>query len=346
MTSDMILLVDFDETITVEDTLHLVADAAYQAHANDDAASDDAIPSWSHFSETYMADYTAFAASYNVALAQRTTIAAELAYLAALDSVEEASVRRVEQSRLFRGVTSADLTTQALRVRLQPGVGAVLRRCREEMHMRIGVVSVNWSGLFIHEVLRLNGICSDDDEDDGLQIFCNDIDLDTAGRGTGLLTTGSFCMRTGAHKAELLAAIRASPFTASREDIATQLANSRLHGTLNTGTDDISITRRPKIIYIGDSTGDLAPLLKADVGVILGDKKSLRDTCARIGIDIRTLDTRGVEGDRRLVSNRRSSSSLHDGAADDAVRSRVLYSISSWHDIPSSGYFGRSSGAF
>jgi phosphoserine phosphatase len=40
-------------------------------------------------------------------------------------------------------------------------------------------------------------------------------------------------------------------------------------------------------VYVGDSNTDLPCLLYADIGIIIGDGKSLIETCNRVGIAVR-----------------------------------------------------------
>jgi len=49
-------------------------------------------------------------------------------------------------------------------------------------------------------------------------------------------------------------------------------------------------------VYVGDSNTDLPCLLHADIGIIIGDGKSLIETCNRIGIEIhRTIPRQALK---------------------------------------------------
>ncbi|KAK9383733.1 HAD-like domain-containing protein [Kockiozyma suomiensis] len=287
---DYILLVDFDETITVTDTLSFVAAAGYETNSISQP--------WAEFGNAYMADYNKFTEQYKPE--SRTSIASELAALEAVESVELASVANVERSGLFKGVTHAALTKQAQNVQVRPGVSQVLQLCARSKGVNtVSIISVNWSSLFICEVLKqtcgvsasaANKTSSDDAVD--VTVYSNEIEMDELGRGTGSLQDSSaYNLRTGAHKASILR----------------QIQNEQ-HG---------------KTIYLGDSTGDLAPLLEADLGVIVGQKKSLRETCARIGVKIEPFKSlpRG-----EILSN------INAGSDE-----KVLFALDHWYELLSYG---------
>lgn len=91
------------------------------------------------------------------------------------------------------------------------------------------VLSVNWSKTLIEATLAMHGVL-------GVIVLANDFQTDVGG-----LTTGRFCdpaIRTGADKWVHLKAIKSA----------------------NPGTS---------VVYVGDSSGDVLPLLEADIGVVI-----------------------------------------------------------------------------
>ncbi|KAK9377110.1 HAD-like domain-containing protein [Lipomyces chichibuensis] len=276
MASRYILIMDWDETITRADTVHLVAEAAYQAHATS-SSSPRGVPPWSDFTNAYMTDYLAYQSSFG----PRTSLQKELEFLTASASIEQASVSRIEKAGLFKSITAMHLQEQAAKVEIRPGFINVIRRCRT-LGVMLGIMSVNWSQVFIRSALQQKyGACDD------VPIYCNEIEFDKEGKGTGMMSCSDYVLRTGADKAKLVKQLLAR----------------------NSGQ---------KIVYVGDSTGDLHPLLDADIGVIMGEKKSLRDTCERVGITIKDI-------------------SLLDVASPDD--GKVLYRIREWKELLLHGPF-------
>ena len=72
-------------------------------------------------------------------------------------------------------------------------------------------------------------------------------------------------------------------------------------------------------VYIGDSDTDLPCLLHSDIGIIIGNGKSVRETCGRVGIK--------VESGPRLNEIRKRKEG-------DAL---TLYHFEDWNGIRESG---------
>ncbi|KAK7204685.1 hypothetical protein BZA70DRAFT_180267 [Myxozyma melibiosi] len=288
--SKFIVLTDFDETITESDTLSLVAAAAYDANP---------IPEpWSDFGAAYMADYASFMKTYRASQPTPDTVSSELAMQAKLDAIERRSVERVERSGLFKGVTRQHLAKQAEQARVRAGVPQVLRAWKKcSAVIGIGVISVNWSAWFIEQVLREScgvsaktaaGVGDWDAAD--VVVHANEIEMDELGRGTGKLqASASSGLRSGPHKESLLKKIA-------------------------------SLNPDANIIYLGDSTTDLAPLLSADLGIIVGNKSSLREVCTKIGVDVKPLSAIPLTVAR-------------DRGAAGMTYKTVLYALDQWQDL-------------
>ncbi|KAK9369085.1 HAD-like domain-containing protein [Lipomyces kononenkoae] len=276
MASQYMLLMDWDETITSADTIHLVAEAGYQAHGTSSSCPS-GVPPWSDFTNAYMTDYVAYQASFG----PRTNLKDELEFLTRSAAVEQASVSRIEKAGLFKSVTVKHLQMLAAKVEIRPGFFNVIRRCRT-LGVMLGIMSVNWSQVFIRAALEQNfGPCDD------VPVYCNEIEFDKEGRGTGVMSNGEYVLRTGTDKAKLVKHL-------------------------------IARNSDKKVVYVGDSTSDLHPLLEADVGVIMGQKKDLRETCERVGITVTDI-------------------SLLDVASPKA--GRVLYCIREWNQLLQNGPF-------
>jgi hypothetical protein len=137
------IFTDWDETITNEDTLCFVAPP--------DSSSPSG-PPFSFFRDYYMRIMD----EHEKAFGPRHTLERQLAYLASLDSIEEESVRNVEEHGLFKGVKEADIRERGRReVQFCRGWIEFVDECirkREEVKL-VGVLSVNWSKAFIESAL-------------------------------------------------------------------------------------------------------------------------------------------------------------------------------------------------
>jgi phosphoserine phosphatase len=81
------------------------------------------------------------------------------------------------------------------------------------------------------------------------------------------------------------------------------------------------ITEDVVTVYIGDSNTDLPCLLYADIGIIIGEGKSIIETCRRVGIPI----DKGERIDVKDVGKRK----------DEKVKK--LYHFEGWNEICESG---------
>ncbi|KAK9467627.1 HAD-like domain-containing protein, partial [Lipomyces arxii] len=262
-----ILISDWDETITTTDTLHLVAEAAYEANHNVKL-----VP-WADLSTAYVRDYTAYSHSFG----PRTTIDRELEFLKAIRNVEIDSINRVEKACIFKNVKLEGLQKAAQKLTVRPGFNHVLDRCRN-LKIRTAIMSVNWSCMFIQAAMQSRyGDCEDVD------VYANEIEFSATGVGTGKLNAGQYSLKTGYDKLQLLKHLRGDR----------------------------------KVLYLGDSSGDLHPLLEADVGIIMGSKKSLLDTCNRIGITVKSIREAAP-----LISVTKKKDDEH-----------ILYNINDWQEL-------------
>lgn len=187
-----LLAADWDETITSEDTLSLVSQAAYETKP------DFPVP-WDQFVSDYMKDYTEY-----VKDKRRETLSQEASFLRGITDVEYNSVQRVENSGLFKGVPLSALHKQAERVPIRKGWWDVLARLRGR-GIPVVVISVNWSIELICRVFELNGYQPGKDVD----IFANRISMDENNIGTGVLTDGRQ-IRTAQDKADIIDELRQS----------------------------------------------------------------------------------------------------------------------------------------
>lgn len=168
------VILDFDGTITARDTIDaLVQNALALKHPSWSSAALAQSPDardWTECQDTYVAELGAHraAAAAKHAL-RRPSLAGDLVDLGELWGVEEASVRRVGEKGIFRGVTGGMLRERGGEVTVEGGADegegverrvVVRKGFREfvgEVERRAGpawgVVSVNWSREWIRGVL-------------------------------------------------------------------------------------------------------------------------------------------------------------------------------------------------
>jgi len=244
------LLLDFDETLTVHDTIGIFAHTFYR-HLSPPPSTP-----WSAITSAYGSDHAALVAQFPPA-STRTCIAAELRFLDSLRPVEERSIRRIEQARIFNGLPISCVGEEAgCTVQLRPGAGDLLA-CGKEWG-RVDVVSVNWSSVWIRGALGEGAV--------GVGVRCNELLVDGGEGGGGGITNGGLS--------------RPGVWTAGdKVGVVEELVREE-RGRLGLGLG----LAQTLVVYLGDSVTDLGCLLSADVGVVLGNR--LDSTCKRVGVEV------------------------------------------------------------
>ncbi|KAG5356141.1 putative aminopyrimidine aminohydrolase [Yarrowia sp. B02] len=149
-----------------------------------------------------------------------------------LKSIEMASVHRVEKSDLYLGVSQAGIRAQAHKVEFKDGWWDFARKLETPIH----VISVNWSDEFIRETFRAHDVTPG-------EVMANKVYMDELERGTGKLSSPENPgIRTSDDKLQCLK----------------QIVNSQ--------------SEKTKSVYCGDSSTDLAALVEADIGLIIGNE--------------------------------------------------------------------------
>lgn len=206
---------------------------------------------------SFVAAYTDDLAAHERAFCERVTMEDEVRYLASLDVVERRSVDRIERAGVFRGVRLEDLQRRAKEeIELRDGFHDFCERTKE---VTKEILSVNWSSQMIRAALP--DTCM-------IKVTANEICFDADGGAAGGRVTKNMegAIRTASDKVRVL--------------------NERMKSIHD---------RNQLVAYFGDSTTDLPCLLGADLGVIIGDNQSLRETCKKYNIrviSIHQLDTR------------------------------------------------------
>jgi hypothetical protein len=138
----LLIFADWDETITSHDTLSLVAPPD---------TPNSTCPPFSFFTDCYLDDMT----RHEKAFGPRDTVEKQLEYLGSLSVVEMASVRRVEEYGLFKGVREADIRERSTQVNFRDGWEAFTAEITAREHVQfMAVLSVNWSKVLIDCALK------------------------------------------------------------------------------------------------------------------------------------------------------------------------------------------------
>ncbi|PHH82599.1 hypothetical protein CDD82_5443 [Ophiocordyceps australis] len=262
------LVFDFDCTITESDTVGVLVAAAI-ARDSDGLQRQLRREAWKRVVEAYKDDCARHEAEYQPAAPQRRTIAAETAWLASLQCVENASLERVGEAQIFAGFADQDdffsMGVEALEtgaVGLRRGFYELLKHMsRSSCIMRI--VSVNWSQAFIHGVLAA---MTETNPDVTIQVAANSIECP---RGT----IGGAGQRI-ATAADKLAAMRRLVAPCERAGQTT-----------------------PKTVYFGDSETDLECLLYSrGVAVVPHQDASLLRTLCRLRVDVAHMSSPTARG--------------------------------------------------
>jgi phosphoserine phosphatase len=213
---------------------------------------------------------------------KRNTIPAQLDFLQSLDEVEMKSQKRIEEGELFVGFDPIAMKERAAtQVKLRPGFREMMAK-EEIKKLEMHIISVHWSAQFISAALQGSAASR--------SICANEIEIDpSTGKGTGRLTKskdageseGRYGIRIAQHKVKEMKRILA---TRNRGDIMT--------------------------IYAGDSNTDLAALLEANVGLILGNNKGFRETLTRLGFDSQLSKTVDEWKEKRRRSTQPSKPDL------------------------------------
>ncbi|KAJ1733608.1 hypothetical protein LPJ61_001471, partial [Coemansia biformis] len=175
----VVLALDFDQTLTVGDTLSAVAAAAAAGQQ----------PGRSRFqrcADEYAKDLAAHEAGWRPVLDRqsRTVTSRGLldTYLEALRPIEEASLRRVAAHGILAGASRTDFARAGRNVELQAGAAAAINHFLQDPNFHVCIVSVNWSRDFIRGALEAGGVHL---QGRLLHVYCNDPEF---GASTGLST--------------------------------------------------------------------------------------------------------------------------------------------------------------
>lgn len=167
----MYLVLDFDGTITRNDTIAVLAQAALDFHKERQGL--DLGAKWRQVVQAYLHNYQTYKVDYETNESDRRSPAQELRFLAGLGNVEKASLARVKSSGVFSGLERHHLfqmgvdAVQRGDVVVRDGFGELLALAGQN-GWEVSIISVNWSRAFIEGVLHPHSI----------KVLSNDISSD------------------------------------------------------------------------------------------------------------------------------------------------------------------------
>ncbi|KNE71314.1 hypothetical protein AMAG_15553 [Allomyces macrogynus ATCC 38327] len=262
-----LIWIDFDQTLTADDSIAHLA-ALPTASATQLAAAAPAVP-WSSLVDAYLADYnaclrfqhpTANSSTEAAAKSRRDcTIQAVCSRILQLRPAEAQSVARLENARYFAGLDPRDVQAHGAEVVLHNGAREVLGRW-VGMGREVVICSVNWSVDLIRGALDV----------DGLQVVCNDLEVDEVeGRTTGRILGG---VLDGTDKLRRF--------------------EERL---VEKGDEGVAV-------FIGDSLNDVPCMLRADIGILFAPSDPVKPSLLKLfdecGITLVDLATTTCSVDR------------------------------------------------
>lgn len=252
-------ILDFDGTITVKDTIDVLANYGIEWQARKGMNMKGI---WEEIVASYERHFEDHVRGYKHAKEDRKTLEQEIAYYRGLREVEERSFGRVSDSGLFKGI-GKEAWEGAGREAVEKGDVVVRKGFKEFVEMlkeneRIwGIVSVNFSGSFIRGVVGASAGLGKD----VVEVLANSSDE----RGA-------------------LVGPRSGEKTLTTSDAKLASMKDLLHSWRSTGWWD---TSNP--VYIGDSGTDIECLTEPGVvGIVMADnaESGLMETMKRIGVEV------------------------------------------------------------
>lgn len=186
---------------------------------------------------------------YKAEWPQKRSIEEEIEFQKGMKKVEMSLISAIEQDGLFKGLTKADFAESANEVDFKSGFEEFIKSPKLQA-VPSYVLSVNWSKTLIETALQRLGVS-------GITVLANELEYDDAGRSTGYFQK-DVDIRTGYDKLEELGRIKC---------------------------------KHPEgcVVYVGDSAGDVVPIVKADMGILIEGGKG-RKLLESLGAPIHTSE--------------------------------------------------------
>jgi thiamine phosphate phosphatase / amino-HMP aminohydrolase len=250
------LILDWDGTLTVKDTMSVLAELPNARNERLRKTCPDSVPpgdpktQWNAIVEGYMNDSNAHKREEDFPNEYPDTPGGLESWLESLKGVEYASARRAEKSGFFRGVKAEDIESTVRKafatgaLKLRPGweqlIGFAVRP-NASSGDKVSIISVNWSESFIRWALYIAAERMENQPDkqrlceyiNNMHIHANEIH----GLPSPLGSSG-----------RLISRVR----TAEEKKLAMEEAISQHHDSLPRGQDFFG----PFTFYVGDSATD------------------------------------------------------------------------------------------
>ena len=250
--------IDFDDTISVSDTISNLCKAGLKAQGKVGDAE------YKELFTQYIQKYDAFMLSnlpQNGVKSNKNNNDLEQ-FMHSYSAFEDSMLTPVENSKILKGISTTSLNTLAQEISMKPNAINVMKYA---IHNHPGieshVLSVNWSKKFLQSMLKVHW------PESNMSVHANELDglqENTNGQNEEAVSTGNIDRKLTGPK--------------QKGDLLRTLLST--HVKTNGGPS----------VYIGDSLGDLSALLEADVGIVIGTSSSLRKVCHIYGIEFKSLD--------------------------------------------------------
>jgi len=248
--------IDYDETLTTADTCALVAACARSGRQDVAAAEED----W----KALVSNHVAACAELHAMLPQEPLPCFDqrrfVQWLDEMLRFDVESNARLEDSRVLSGATLHGLQQIGRRVELQPSAPEVLSALSRAAVV-VEVVSASWSSEMLEATLAKA----------------------VTGAKPPPVVANSMLPRSG--RTEVPAQSHLSSATSDgllTWRVRTALDKARL-------VADRRNLLGPPVAFIGDSTGDLGALVEADIGIVVGTNRRLREALSRFGISTASM---------------------------------------------------------
>lgn len=136
------IFIDWDETITIKDTIQILSQIPYRKNPN-------FTPKFQYFQNLYFEKFLQYQQSKN-----RDNLDQEFQFQNGLKSVEYSSIGEINRVKLFKNLKIDDFT---INIPLKPGFIEFARKCNQNQIPLI-ILSVNWTSLIMKYVMEINNI--------------------------------------------------------------------------------------------------------------------------------------------------------------------------------------------
>jgi thiamine phosphate phosphatase / amino-HMP aminohydrolase len=291
------LIADFDETITEADTIQRLVHAAIETRGLDTSGNtklhkNRVLAEWEQTVEWYTTQYTrrrdVWLNDHQLEVESRGGEESSLLldFLKAFEPLELDSIHRVMGGRFLAGLQKEQLRELGRRIKKRAGAEAALASMKKA-GVEVEVLSANWSKTLIEGAMA--GLCD--------RVVANCLVFDNDKKRAG-----------------------------DSPPLALRVAGARTCRKISTGDIQLHVvsaadklrhfnTHRSKTgrtAYIGDSVSDLLAILEADIGILIGENRTMLQTIERFSIPTRRI---GHQSPRNGVSR------------------GVVWHVRSWEDV-------------